>query len=86
MIESEIFVKLRPIKDEVLRLRLEGKLTYEAFDGLFEQAKVICATCPRILESLILRAPSDWLLVKITGPIDALSHPSRVEELEQPYD
>lgn len=86
MIESEMFAKLRPIKDEVLRLQLEGGLTYQAFDDLFEQAKTICATCPRILESLILRAPSDWLLVKIIGPIDALSHPSRVEELEEPYD
>lgn len=86
MIESEMLAKLRPIKDQVVRLRLEGNLNYQTFDDLFEQAKVICVTCPRILESLILRAPNDWLLEKIIGPIDTLSHPSRVGELEQTYD
>jgi hypothetical protein len=80
MIGAEIYALLRPIQDKLVRLDLECKLTFEAFDELFEQAKVICAKYPRPLEGLIRRAPGDWLLAKLFAPIDALSHPSRVEE------
>jgi hypothetical protein len=73
--------ELNKLRDEIDTLQASGSLTYAEFQRRFELAQGYCKDSPRVLESFIRRAPTEWVAKHLSEPIAALSESSEALKL-----
>ena len=61
--------ELRRLSNEIDSLSTGHALTYEAFAQRLEEARSFCRDAPAVIESIMRRAPTEWIARHLT-PID----------------